>query len=161
MEDLQDFIDLIRDKMSSEYAVYDEQFPTDEESIKGILTYFAGTEEYWAVEADNKALGEHHVIGFISLNIVDETTRNLGYCIHSAYQRKGYATEAVSGMLIYAKQELKICKIVTGTAKENTPSVRLLEHFGFTMTGESQGSFVNDEQGNPIMFTGRSYEMNI
>ena len=41
---------------------------------------------------------------------------------------------------------------------ENIPSVKLLESMGFIVTKKAQGSFVNDENGNPIIFTGCSFE---
>lgn len=153
-DDLKDFVSLIQDKMNSEYAVYDEQFPTDEGSIQGILSYFADTDEFMAVEL----LSEKRVIGFVSLNSVDDTTRNLGYCIHSAYQKQGYTTETIKMIMEYARDELKVHRLVTGTANENLPSVHLLEEMGFEKIGESEGSFCNDEKGNPILFTGGSYE---
>lgn len=36
-EDFDDFAELIRDKMASEYAIYDYPFPTDDESLKKSL----------------------------------------------------------------------------------------------------------------------------
>lgn len=41
-DDFQDFSDLICDKMKSKYSVYDEQFPTDNESIKGMFCRTVG-----------------------------------------------------------------------------------------------------------------------
>lgn len=153
-DDLQDFSELICNKMSSEYAVYDEQFPTDVESLKGLLTYFTDSDEFFAVEL--KASGK--VIGFVSLNYVDDSTRNLGYDIHTEYQGKGYAREAVLEVKRYAKENLGLARLISGTAEENEPSVRLLLGAGFTITEKSQGSFVNDENGNPITFIGCSFE---
>lgn len=58
------FSDLICNKMSSEYAVYDEQFPTDHDSLKGILSFFVDSEDFFAIEL--KETGE--LIGYICLN---------------------------------------------------------------------------------------------
>ena len=153
-EDLQDFIALIRDKMQSPYAVYDEQFPIDDASLKGLLSYFAASDEFFAVWLKAEA----RVIGFASLNRVDDTSRNLGYCIHTDYQGKGYAAEAVMEMKRYAKETLKLSRLISGTAEENEPSFRLLTRAGFCITGKSQGSFAKDENGNPIIFTGCLFE---
>ena len=152
--DFQDFSELIRDKQASKYAIYDDQFPTDEENLRNILLYFTGSDEFFAVElkSDNK------VIGFISLNYTDYITRNLGYCIHTNYQGNGYAKEAVSEIMRYAKYELKLHRFISGTAKENIPSVELLKGAGFSITAESAASFVNDESGNPLEFTAYSFE---
>ncbi|MDD4796540.1 MAG: hypothetical protein PHO66_02065 [Eubacteriales bacterium] len=48
--DFSDFAELIRDKMASQYAAYDHPFPTDEGSLKDILSYFCATDEFFAVE---------------------------------------------------------------------------------------------------------------
>jgi RimJ/RimL family protein N-acetyltransferase len=152
--DFQDFSELIRDKQASKYAIYDDQFPTDEENLRNILLYFAGTDEFFAVELKS----ENKVIGFIGLNCTDDSTRNLGFCIHTNYQGNGYAKEAVSELLSYAKHKLNVHRLISGTAKDNIPSVELLKSVGFSITGESIGSFVNDESDNPLEFTAYSLE---
>ena len=155
-EDFEDFAELIRDKMASEYAIYDHPFPTDDEMLKNILGYFSSTDEFYAVEL----LSTNKVIGFVSLNNCEEQgVRNLGYCIHTQYQGKGYGTEAVDEIIRYAKEELKINKLITGTAKDNIPSVRLLSAVGFKKIGENVGIIVKDDNGNPIESIGYSYEM--
>lgn len=154
IEDLQNFVSLIQDKMSSEYAPFDDQFPTDENSIKDILNYFCSTEEFMAVCLEDGK----KVIGFVSLNVVDDTTRNLGYCIHSAYQNKGYASEAALRAKKYAKDVLHVTKLIAGTADCNLPSVHVLLKTGFHVISKSEGSFANDAFGNPITFMGGSYE---
>lgn len=55
----------------------------------------------------------------------------LGFVIEKAYQRKGYAREACTAILIYAKEELLFNRVQALVEKENTASVRLLEHLGF------------------------------
>ena len=77
--------------MSSEYAVYDEQFPTDNDSLHSILNHFVCSDDFLLIEKKDT----HRVIGFISLNCIDEITSNLGYCIHTKYQKDGFAKEAV------------------------------------------------------------------
>lgn len=154
VRDFQDFSELIRDKQASKYAIYDDQFPTDEENLRNVLLYFTGTDEFFAVELKS----ENKVIGFISLNYTDDITRNLGYCIHTNYQGCGYAKEAISEILSYTKHKLKLHRLISGTAKANIPSVELLKSIGFSITGESTTSFVNDESGNPLEFKAYSFE---
>ena len=139
--DFDDFAELIRDKMASEYAIYDHPFPTDDDTLKKILDYFSSSDEFYAVELTRT----NKVIGFLTLNNCEERgVKNLGYCIHTQYQGKGYGTEAVNVIIRYAKEELKIYKLITGTAKNNIPSVRLLSTVGFKKIGENIGSFVKD-----------------
>lgn len=130
-EDIEAFCELIRNKMASPYAVYDHAFPTDDDGLHEVLRYFTSTDEFWALELK----AESRVIGFISLNRVDEVSRNLGYCLHTEWHKKGYATEAAQRMIKYAAEELKLKKLVSGTAKENLPSVRLLDRLGFVAIG--------------------------
>ena len=66
---------------------------------------------------------------------MDDISRNLGYCLHTQWQGKGYATEAARRMIRYAAEELGLEKLVTGTADENLPSVRLLDKLGFVKVG--------------------------
>jgi len=154
--DFDDFAELIRDKMASEYAIYDHPFPTDDEALKKILDYFTSTDEFFAVEL----IRTNKVIGFLTLNNCEEQgVRNLGYCINTQYQGKGYGTEAVKEIIRYAKEEMKIYKLITGTAKNNIPSVRLLSAVGFKKTGENIASFSKDQNGNLIESIGYSYEM--
>ena len=134
-DDFPGFCGLIRDKMASPYAKYDSAFPTDDKGLTDVLKFFAGSDDFWALEEKL----EHKIIGFISLNYVDEASRNLGYCLHTGWHGKGYASEAAVRMIEYAKEELGLEKLVTGTAEENLPSVRLLDRLGFTRVCE--GSF--------------------
>lgn len=156
-DDTDAFCELIRDKMNGETAAYDEQFPTDDDSLRGILNYFVQTDEFLAVTLK----GENRLIGYISLNKIDENTRNLGFCIHSAYQKKNYATEAVGEVISYVKNVLKVKSIVSGTALCNVAAVKLLKKYNFTETSRSEGSFTNDEKGKPITFVGCAYTLTL
>ena len=153
-DDFQDFSNLICDKMKSKYSVYDEQFPTDNESIRGLLSFFKDSEAFWAIELKSTK----KIVGFVSLNYIDEHTRKLGYCIHTEYQGKGYANEVVLEIMQYARKVLNVHKLISGTAMENEPSVKLLLKTGFSIVDKRKGSFVDDEQGNPIIFTGCFFE---
>ena len=153
-DDLQAFSELIRDKMNSPYAVYDEPFPVDEEGIRTALGFFIESEEFFALE--EKASGR--LIGFVSLNQVDSCTRNLGYCLHSRWWKKGLGSEAVQAIIHYAEERLHVVRLVSGTAEENVPSVKLLQKAGFAIMNKCPTSFANDENGKPIMFTGLSFE---
>ena len=134
-EDFPGFCELIRDKMASPYAKYDHTFPTEDAALMEVLNFFAISDEFWALEEKS----EHKIIGFVSLNYVDEASRNLGYCLHTHWHGRGYASETARRIIRYAREELGLEKLVTGTAEENLPSVRLLERLGFTRLCE--GSF--------------------
>ncbi|MDD4796541.1 MAG: hypothetical protein PHO66_02070 [Eubacteriales bacterium] len=48
-------------------------------------------------------------------------------------------------------------KLISGTAKANTPSVKLLCAAGFHITAQSTESFFNDEKGRPILLAGYAF----
>ncbi len=156
-DDIEAFCELIKDKMASPLAAYDDPFPTDDESLRGILGYFCTTDEFFAVELRENA----RLIGFIALNRVSDGVRNLGFCIHSAFQGRGLAFEAALAAVEFARTELKLNKLVSGTALLNTPSIRLLKRLGFIETERTQASFATDSNGGAITFTACSFELKL
>ncbi len=74
------------------------------------------------------------VIGQIGLN-PDEEGMELGYWIGRAWQRRGYAKEAVRGILEMAAA-LGVNSVNAGHFLENAGSARVLKANGFVETGE-------------------------
>ena len=66
----------------------------------------------------------------------DGTNIDIGYCINKAYWRNGYATEAVSKLIEWAREN-SIKSITAEVAKENAPSCGLLRKLGFTEKKET------------------------
>jgi [ribosomal protein S5]-alanine N-acetyltransferase len=153
--DLTDLAAFIRDKMASEYAPYDTQWPTDDMNMKNILGYFMSDDAWYAVELSE--IGK--VIGFVCANHNVEVP-NLGFTIHSDYQNNGYAYEACLALMQYYKNAFGIKKFVAGTADCNEPSVKLLLKLGFKKYRSVEESFAKDKDGNPIIFKGSAYECN-
>jgi ribosomal-protein-alanine N-acetyltransferase len=116
--DWRDLREIIIDKEASEYALYDHPFPTGEREIKDITNWFSQGDSFLAAyeTADKK------VIGYITINNENRSVYNLGYCFHSAYQYKGYATEACIAIINHVFKVLKATKFTTGTAMLNVPS---------------------------------------
>jgi GrpB-like predicted nucleotidyltransferase (UPF0157 family)/RimJ/RimL family protein N-acetyltransferase len=59
----------------------------------------------------------------------------IGYGILSAYQNKGYMTEAVSALLDWALEQPECTAVTAQTAADNQPSIRVLEKVGMRLTG--------------------------
>jgi len=152
-DDWKDLQDIIIDKESSEYAVYDYQFPTSENEVKGITGWFAQGDDFLAV----CEIVSGRIIGYITINRGVNSERNFGYTFHSAYWKKGYATEACIAVINYTFNTMGEEKLSSGTANLNHPSYRLLEKLGFRKTGESTTSFRKTPEGKPIEFTGSSF----
>ena len=143
---------------TSEYAVYDQQWPTSQDDITKVTEWFASGDSYFVVCLKDTG----RFIGFVNINREDkENIRefNLGYIFNFDYHGKGYATEAYHGVIYHAFDQLQADNIITGTAALNIPSCRLLERLGFKKTAESTGSFRNSPDGKPIEFLGYSYTL--
>lgn len=62
----------------------------------------------------------------------------LGYSVLDAFQNRGYATEAVLGMIPTIFSHPRISRIMATTFPELKASIRVLEKTGFTCTGPTQ-----------------------
>jgi ribosomal-protein-alanine N-acetyltransferase len=52
------------------------------------------------------------------------------------YRNKGYASEALSGLIDWAKQDGSLCQILADTPVDNNSSEKVLEKNGFQQFGE-------------------------
>lgn len=60
---------------------------------------------------------------------------DIGYAFLPRYWSKGYAFEAASAIMLYAKETLGLTRLVAITAPDNQPSMKLLEKLGLTYYG--------------------------
>ena len=72
---------------------------------------------------------------YFMINEHDERQAEIGYTIASAYQRQGFATEAVSALLTYAFETFQLHRITATLDCENIASVALLERLGMRREG--------------------------
>jgi RimJ/RimL family protein N-acetyltransferase len=113
----------------SPWSQYDHPWPTSEEEVKGMASWFAEGDGYLA--ACLKATGE--LMGLISIARRGDQSgavHGLGYVFHADYHGKGYASEGCRAAMAYVFETLKADRILTGTHPDNTPSVRLLARLG-------------------------------
>lgn len=97
---------------------------TEKECVFGIFT---------------KSISE--MIGLALFLINNEDEMELGYRFKPAYWGKGYGTEIAKGMLAFYFLELNVEKVVAEVSKENSASMRILNHF---MAPVSEYYNVND-----------------
>jgi ribosomal-protein-alanine N-acetyltransferase len=124
----------------SPYAKYDHPWPADPEEIRGVAKWFADGDHYLAVCLKPSGV----FIGFVCLNPEEhdgEPALNIGYIFDADYYRQGYATEAGRAALARAFNDLGVSRVVTGTARQNLPSVRLLARLGLKETDEGPGCY--------------------
>lgn len=70
------------------------------------------------------------ICGLVKRNGLDDV--DVGYAFLPHYWSKGYASESVSGVLAYARETLRIKRILGITTPDNISSIRVLEKAGFT-----------------------------
>ena len=76
-------------------------------------------------------------IGLIALNLGKQSyrTAEVWYKIHLDHWKKGYTTEALTNLLDFGFNELKLHRIEAGCAVENIASIKVLEKAGMTKEG--------------------------
>jgi RimJ/RimL family protein N-acetyltransferase len=87
-------------------------------------------------EEDRLMIGSIGFHGEPGVNAKDAAgALEIGYSIRPEHRRRGYATEAVEGMLGWARGE-GIRHFVASVAPDNEPSLAIIHKLGFVRTGE-------------------------
>lgn len=146
-EDWRDMQKIAADFQKSEYAIYDMPLPTQDGEIKALTNQLAESHMFFAAMLDKI------MVGYVCFH-EDNGIYDLGYCFHSDYQGKGYASEACCAAMEYIEKTRNVKAFSSGTALGNIPSLRLLERLGFVLRKTEKLSFHKDENGNDIVFEG-------
>jgi [ribosomal protein S5]-alanine N-acetyltransferase len=72
----------------------------------------------------------------------------VGYTVFEPFRRRGYATEAVRGILDWARAEHGVRHFVASVDPQNEPSLALVRRLGFRQTGTQW----DDEDGEEFVF---------
>ncbi|MTT31412.1 GNAT family N-acetyltransferase [Terrilactibacillus sp. BCM23-1] len=82
-------------------------------------------------------LKSNKIVGSCGYNILDfeNTNTEIGYEIDKDYWGKGYAPEAITCLINYAFNELKLSRIEAKVEPENTNSIKVLKKLNFTYEG--------------------------
>lgn len=102
------------------------------EMLNGCLSHPEQWEWYaiWIIE-----LKDSTHIGELCFKGIDESgSTEIGYGITEQFQGCGYATEAVTAVVSWALRQNKINCVTAEVAKDNIPSIRVLEKSGFVLT---------------------------
>jgi [ribosomal protein S5]-alanine N-acetyltransferase len=62
-------------------------------------------------------------------------TAQTGYCVLPQFQKRGYATEMLGGLVGWAMSQPDVRRVAADTEWENPASVRVLEKAGFVLVG--------------------------
>ena len=145
-----------QDFSKSAYACFDCPHSVEEADVRPRIARWAEAVQCGFDHLFFSVCLENQVIGYISANKRPDSYE-LGYCFHSDFQGRGYATESILVVIGYLKG-LGISKLTVGTALENAPSMALLKNLGFQMTATEQVSFYKDRAGKDIVFQGGIFE---
>jgi RimJ/RimL family protein N-acetyltransferase len=143
-DDWRDLHEMIVQYRASEWAQYDDKWPTSAEEIQGVTRWFADGDSYLAVCL--QATGK--LIGCVALNRVEReggAAPNLGYVFNFDYHNQGYATQAARAAVARAFEQMGATRIVTGTAAANLPSCRVLAKLGFRGIGNGEYELTRGE----------------
>ena len=79
----------------------------------------------------------NNFVGLIAINLgkTNYRTAEVWFKIHKDHWRKGYTTEALTRLLDFGFNDLKLHRIEAGCAVENIASIKTLEKVGFTREG--------------------------
>ena len=104
--------------------------------------------------ANASTLGNWHLavekrgvpIGFLSLTVGDYVHRwaTLGFDFDQDYANQGFATEAVTAVLEFARKETTLVKVQASCFADNLACCRVLEKSGMTHIGSSQRFWLPD-----------------
>lgn len=129
------------------YKTLDDTAALLDKYIKG---YESGYYYRWAVI--EKASGE--CIGQIAYFLVDRNNHfgEIEYCIGTAFQGKGYATEATKAVIEYGFNKIGLHKVQICVRPSNMPSRKVIEKCGFTYEGTLRDYFLIDGKYEGRMF---------
>lgn len=100
------------------------------------------------------------VIGSAGYCVGDDGKYSIDYDFNPKFWHNGYALEAAREVVRYLKEELRVKEIYGDCDERNTASARLLEKLGFGLVYKDEnGSYKDDEDGNPIMITVSVYKL--
>lgn len=146
--DIQRFIAYRSDPEIARYQSWKEMTETQaREFIQEFAGMEPGTPGTWfqfAIELQDT----QKLIGDIGLHIFknDAQQGEIGYTLASAYQHKGYAQEAVSAVLDYCFNSLKLHRITATTDTRNQASIQLLVRLGFRREAHFIQSYRDNNQ---------------
>ncbi len=85
-------------------------------------------------KSDNKMVGDICITGEPNADGEIE----IGYGTYDEFQGRGYMTEAVGGLITWAKKQPKVSAVIASTDKNNIASFRILEKNNFVKSGEDE-----------------------
>ena len=134
---------------------YGEPVYSTKEEVNGLLDKYIKSYEddnkyRWAII--EKTSGE--CVGQAAFFLVD--TKNhfaeIEYCIGTAFQRRGYATETTKALIKYGFEQIELHKVQVCVRPVNLPSKGVIEKCGFKYEGTLRDYFFKDDHYEDRMY---------
>lgn len=108
------------------------------------------------LKENNTPIGD---CGFHTINYVHKRGELFYMLRDDIYKRKGYMTEALQSVLYYGFHQMNLHRITALIAPQNTPSIKLVTHFGFTFEGTMREDYnVNGKNEDSDCYSLLKYE---
>lgn len=138
-------------------SLYSEPVYSTKTEVKELLTKYISSYEKdnyyrWAIIYKNS----NECIGQIAYFLVDSKNHfaEIEYCIGSAFQCRGFATEATKAIIKFGFEHMNLHKVQICTKTINNPSKRVIEKCGFTYEGTLRDYFyMNDHYIGRLYFS--------
>ncbi len=94
---------------------------------------------WWYIALGERPRGRRVIVGNIGFKGVPDAagTVEIGYSVLPAHQSRGYATEAVRGLVAWAFTHPNVRRVIAETFPDLTASIRVLERNGFRRVNEA------------------------
>jgi [ribosomal protein S5]-alanine N-acetyltransferase len=156
-DDWKDLYEYLSQEIVVKYEPYDV---FSEEACRQEAINRSINNAFWAVclKENNKLIGNLY---FQQQEPKEFLTWEIGYVFNPAYYRKGYATEACKGILIYGFEEMGVHRIIGKCNPENTASWNLLERLSMRREGyyKKPVFFRKTHDGKPIWHDAYQYSI--
>ncbi len=151
-DDWHDLQKIALSNVRSPFADCDEAWPTDDNSIQDMVTYFSQNDPFWAIAA--KEVGE--VVCFVNFNGIDDhKCLDIGHVMNSDYFGRDYEYEGLWMLYDYAFTYLSIDSIQANWALADKNKLLPLQKLGMKAVNTySHPKFTENSDGNKSFFEG-------
>lgn len=147
-EDFRDLAEIARSNAASDFAWCDEQWPTDDDSARGMAEYMATDSAMTAIYSKK----EGKVVCFVNFNGVGEDNYlDIGHVMNLAYAGRDYEYQGLKLIFNAAFNELDIAGIQAYWAFDDKVKLEPLLKLGMKVVNKHQSNYFGGKEGT---FTG-------
>ncbi|MTI64978.1 MAG: N-acetyltransferase family protein [Firmicutes bacterium] len=133
-KDLKEMVEIYNQAIKTHRCTADMDTFTVEERIPWFKEHQSNKYPLYVYEVNNKVVGYVYISGYRPGRKALRYTAEISYYIHKDYQRQGIGTKMME-FIIKKSKELNYKSLLAILLEINTPSIKLLEKFGFKRWG--------------------------